>query len=327
MNNYKRPGLFRGFSFFPPVIKYLLISNVAIFILQNFFFKTLWFGDVSFFQVFFKYFALQPIFTNVAVKSPISGPFFPWQLFTYMFMHGGFMHLFFNMFALWMFGLELENMWGSKKFLFYYMLCGVGAGLANLFIAPFFTTVAPTIGASGSVYGVLVAFGYLFPNRYIYIYFLLPIKAKYLIVLYMIIELFSVGSATGIAHVAHLGGAVVGVIYLIITKSKSGIKFFKGSDFGKSKFTSFFSSLGEKPKVKPKTKPKSSIGKIFSKEDISEADYTDIKDYDYKKEIEDHEKQAQKKIDAILDKLSESGYQSLTEEEKRILFQESKKLR
>jgi hypothetical protein len=233
------------------------------------------------------------------------------------------MHLFFNMFALWMFGLELENMWGSKKFLFYYMLCGVGAGLANLFIAPFFTTVAPTIGASGSVYGVLVAFGYLFPNRYIYIYFLLPIKAKYLIVLYMIIELFSVGSATGIAHVAHLGGAVVGVIYLIITKSKSGIKFFKDLGFGKSKLTSFFSSPGEKPKTKPKT----SVGKIFSKEDISEADYTDIKDYDYKKEIEDQEKQAQEKIDAILDKLSESGYQSLTEEEKRILFQESKKLR
>ena len=152
---------------------------------------------------------------------------------------------------------------------------------------------------------------------------MLPIKAKYLIVLYMVIEIFSVGSATGIAHVAHLGGAVVGVVYLIITKSKSGIKFFKDSGHGKSKFTSFFSSSGEKPK----TKPKSSIGKIFPKENISDADYTEMKDYDYKKEIEDQEKQAQEKIDAILDKLSDSGYQSLTEEEKRILFQESKKLR
>ncbi len=322
-NNYKRPSLFGGFSFFPPVIKYLLISNVAVFLLQNFFFQSLWIGDQSLFQIFFKYFALQPIFTNVAVKSPISGPFMPWQIFTYMFMHGGFMHLFFNMFALWMFGLELENLWGSKKFLFYYMLCGVGAAFANLFIAPFFSTVAPTIGASGSVYGVLVAFGYLFPNRYIYIYFMLPVKAKYLIVLYIVIELFSVGSATGIAHVAHLGGAVVGIVYLIITKSKSGFKFFKDSTPGQSKFTSFYTSSGDRFGTKKKTSP----GKIFPEKDISDADYKDIEGHDYKKDIEEHEKNAQEKIDAILDKLSASGYQSLTDEEKRILFQESKKLR
>jgi membrane associated rhomboid family serine protease len=298
---------------------------VAIFILQNFFFQSLWIGDVSLFQLFFKYFALQPIFTNVAIESPISGPFLPWQIFTYMFMHGGFMHLFFNMFALWMFGLELENLWGSKKFLFYYMLCGVGAAFANLFIAPFFSTVAPTIGASGSVYGILVAFGYLFPNRNIYIYFLLPIKAKYLVVLYMILELFSVASSSGsgIAHVAHLGGAVVGILYLILTKSKSGFKFFQDSSAGQSKFTSFFSSSGDR--IKTKRKP--TFGKIFSEKDVADAEYTDVEEHDYKKEIEDHEKEAQEKIDAILDKLSASGYQSLTVEEKRILFQESKKLR
>jgi membrane associated rhomboid family serine protease len=88
-------------------------------------------------------------------------------------MHGNFWHLFMNMFALWMFGMELENIWGSKKFLMYYLICGVGAGLSNLLIAPVFTDVMlPTIGASGSVYGILVAFGMLFPNREIFLYFL-----------------------------------------------------------------------------------------------------------------------------------------------------------
>lgn len=142
-----------------------------------------------------------------------------------------------------MFGAELENTWGQKRFLTYYMLCGVGAGVCNLLIAPLFTSVGPTVGASGAIYGILVAFGYLFPERKIYIYGLIPVKAKFLVILYMLIELFSVagGSNSGIAHMAHLGGGVIGLIYLLIYYKGSPMKFFDNSGF-KDKFTSYTSS-------------------------------------------------------------------------------------
>lgn len=313
MNGYRRPGFLGGFTLFPPVIKYLLIANAAVFLVEHFFLSGLRVGNYNLGDQFFKLFALQPIFNSGMPLSPISGPFLPWQLITYMFMHGSFTHIFFNMFALWMFGLELENLWGSKKFLFYYTICGLGAGLANLFIAPFFSPAAPTVGASGSVYGILVAFGYLFPDRYIYIYFLLPIKAKYLVIMYMALEVFSVASSsnTGIAHVAHLGGAVVGLVYLISTNQRK-MKLFTG--FKKEDFRSKFYDTFNKPKEEPSMP-------------IYTADYKDIEVNDYKKEMEDKQKEIQAKIDTILDKLSQSGYQSLTEEEKKTLFEESKKLR
>jgi membrane associated rhomboid family serine protease len=316
-NNYRRPGLFGGLSIFPPVIKYLLISNVLVFLLQHFFLNSLRFGDTNLGIGFFRLFALQPIFQNPSMKSLISGPFLPWQLISYMFLHGDFTHLFFNMFALWMFGLELENLWGSKRFLIYYTICGLGAAVANLLIAPFFTVVGPTIGASGSVYGILVAFGYLFPNRHIYIYFLIPIKAKYLVILYMALEIFAVASQseTGIAHVAHLGGAVVGIIYLLIT-SRNKLRFF---DNFKSKSTNNFYTNSTQSQYKPNyTEPQQ---KVYN------ADYKDIETKDYKSEIDIKQKEIQDRIDTVLDKLSKSGYQSLSDEEKRILFEESKKLR
>ncbi|MEO8210179.1 MAG: rhomboid family intramembrane serine protease, partial [bacterium] len=246
-----------------------------------------------------------------------------WQLFTYMFLHADFFHLLFNMFALWMFGAELENTWGQKRFLTYYLICGVGAGLCNLLIAPLFGPSAPTIGASGAIFGVLVAFGYLFPNRNIYIYGLIPIKAKYLVTLYMLAELFfsGAGSSDNIAHFAHLGGGIVGLIYLLIFYKGSSMKFFSNPGF-KDKFSSYTSS--SKRTYSP---PVYSNGTNTKKEDLSEAKYHDLGTTDYKKEIELQEKLAQEKIDAILDKLSEGGYQSLSDEEKRILFQESKKLR
>ena len=305
-NDYKRPGLFGGFSLFPPVIKYLLIVNVGVFLLQHFFIGSLRFGNANLGEGFLKLFALQPI---------MSGKFFPWQLITYMFMHADFTHLFFNMFALWMFGMELENLWGSKKFLIYYTICGLGAAIANLFIAPLFSLVGPTIGASGSVYGVLIAFGYLFPNRYIYIYFMIPIKAWILVILYIGLEVFAVASQSqsGIAHIAHLGGAVVGIIYLLLT-NKSKMSFV--NNFKKSKFSSFTSN--PQNYGKPFSEPKST-GYNANSKDINEKEY--VNEYDLQQKI------SQGKIDTILDKLSQSGYQSLTEEEKKILFEESKKLR
>ncbi len=325
MNSYRRPGFFGGFSLFPPVIKLLLLSNVTIYIIFNLLLSGYSVGNVSFDVIITKYFALNPLkpvlFNENGQILQLS--FYPWQLVTYMFLHGGFFHLLLNMLALWMFGAELENTWGQKRFLTYYMLCGVGAGVCNLLIAPLFTTVGPTVGASGAIYGILVAFGYLFPNRNIYIYGLIPVKAKYLVILYMLIELFSVagGSNSGIAHMAHLGGGVIGLIYLLIYYKGSPMKFFENKGF-KDKFTSYTSS--EKRTYSP---PVFTNGTKTKKEDPSDAKYQDIQVTDYKKEFETQEKLAQEKIDAILDKLSEGGYQSLSEEEKKVLFQESKKLR
>jgi len=325
MNSYRRPGFFGGFSLFPPVIKLLLLSNVTIYIIFNLLLSGYSVGNVSFDVIITKYFALNPLkpvlFNENGQILQLS--FYPWQLVTYMFLHGGFFHLLLNMLALWMFGAELENTWGQKRFLTYYMLCGVGAGVCNLLIAPLFTTVGPTVGASGAIYGILVAFGYLFPNRNIYIYGLIPVKAKYLVILYMLIELFSVagGSNSGIAHMAHLGGGVIGLVYLLIYYKGSPMKFFENKGF-KDKFTSYTSS--EKRSYSP---PVFTNGTKTKKEDPSDAKYQDIQVTDYKKEFETQEKLAQEKIDAILDKLSEGGYQSLSEEEKKVLFQESKKLR
>lgn len=325
MNSYRRPGFFGGFSLFPPVIKLLLLSNTAIFILFNVLLTGFSVGGMSFDIIITKYFALNPLkpvlFNENGQILQLS--FYPWQLITYMFLHGGFFHLLLNMLALWMFGAELENTWGQKRFLTYYMLCGVGAGVCNLLIAPLFTTVGPTVGASGAIYGILVAFGYLFPERKIYIYGLIPVKAKFLVILYMLIELFSVagGSNSGIAHMAHLGGGVIGLIYLLIYYKGSPMKFFDNSGF-KDKFTSYTSS-----DKRTYSSPVYSNGANAKKEEVADAKYQDIQITDYKKEMESQEKLAQDKIDAILDKLSEGGYQSLTEDEKKVLFQESKKLR
>ncbi len=311
-------GLFGGGRLLPQVIKYLLIINITIFILDNFFFRNLSVGDMNLGEAMLRNFALWPL---------TSGLFMPWQVVTYMFMHGGFMHILINMFILWMFGFELETIWGSKKFFWYYIMCGVGAGLANLLIAPLFTTVGPTVGASGAIYGILAAFAFLFPNRKIYLYFFIPIKAKYLIILYMAFDLFSVigRNDTGIAHIAHIGGAVVGIIYLLITKKSSGAGFFGDINKGAGRFTSPFSTSGKKKESAfgDWQKPGTSTKKVHIKED----DYEEVEEHDYNKEMKDNDRSAQEKIDAILDKLSEGGYQSLTEEEKRVLFQESKKLR
>ena len=148
MNSYyRRPGLFGGFSLFPPVIKTLLVVNVAVFILFNLILAGFSVGGMSLDILITKYFALNPL-QPVTFRDQLGGTiqlsFYPWQLVTYMFMHGGFFHLLLNMFALWMFGVELENTWGSKKFFNYYMITGIGAGLSNLLIAPLFTSVGPT---------------------------------------------------------------------------------------------------------------------------------------------------------------------------------------
>jgi membrane associated rhomboid family serine protease len=296
---YRRPSMFGGFSYFPPVIKILLISNVFIFIVQYFFLNNYHIGKVPLGNWFLSYFALMPVGEG----------FMPWQLLTYQFMHGGLMHLFFNMFALWMFGMELENLWGSKKFLIYYLTCGVGAGLTNLFIAPMLGPALPTIGASGSVYGVLVAFGMLFPERPIFLYFLFPIRAKYFVLMYIVIEFLSLGGVSNIAHAAHLGGAAVGFFYVLLTR--------RGIDFSK-----YFRNMKSDP-YEPQRRGNVYRNPYYEKynrgnEDISDADFYDVN--------KKGDEVSQERIDEILDKISREGYQNLTEEEKKILFEASKKI-
>jgi membrane associated rhomboid family serine protease len=139
---------------------------------------------------------------------------FIWQLFTYAFLHGGIFHLLFNMFALWMFGSELERHWGTRMFVKYALVTGIGAGISTVIVSP--NLGIPTIGASGLVYGILLGYALLFPNRLIYLYFLFPIKAKYFVLIFGAIELYASwsGSSDNIAHLAHLGGMLFGFVYL-----------------------------------------------------------------------------------------------------------------
>ncbi|MBN1449105.1 MAG: rhomboid family intramembrane serine protease [Bacteroidetes bacterium] len=295
-NNSDYRPRFGGFSFFPPVIKNVILINVAVFVLQLVFESGLTFGGRPIYYWFAETFFLYPL----------GDGFLPWQLVTYMFLHGNFTHILFNMLMLWMFGMELENTWGSKKFLIFYFASGIVAGLANLFIAPMFSTPGATIGASGGVYGVLTAFALMFPNRYIYLWFFVPIRAKYLITFLFFIEVYNgiAGTMDGIAHIAHLGGAVVGAIWVLLDRNGS--------------IDRMLSSVGRRRAVD------SAPGWDNSPREAKFFDFTPGRE-EAKKSDPEFDK-SQKMIDDILDKISVSGYSSLTEEEKRILLDASKRI-
>ena len=187
----------------PPVTQALLLINVAVFCLQFF----LGAG-------FMRLTALWPIET---------GLFMPWQLGSYSFLHGGIGHLFFNMLGLWMFGSELERLWGPKRYLQFYFASVVVAGLTQLLFAWAIGSSTPTVGASGGLFGLLLAFGMLFPNRTIMPLFPpIPMKAKVFVALFGGIELILgvFGSSTGIAHFAHLGGMLGGYLMLLYWRGK-----------------------------------------------------------------------------------------------------------
>ena len=147
-----------------------------------------------------------------------------WQPLTYLFIHKDFLHVFFNMFVLWMFGSELESIWGRRSFLKYYFLTGIGSGL--VWLALNITNANYVLaGASGAVYGVLLAFGMMFPNRTVYLYFLLPIKVKYLVMILVATEfILSMNSASDISHITHLSAVLIGFIYLRYHWTWNGIK-------------------------------------------------------------------------------------------------------
>lgn len=333
MSQFGRPGGGMGGFLFPPVLKNILIINVAVFALTAFILPIISSAGFPIRGWFYAFFALQPLSANIIDLNFSSGPMFlPWQLISYQFMHGGFFHLFFNLFALWMFGSELENQWGSKKFLIFYLLSGIGAGITQLVVAPLVGQVGPTVGASGSVYGILLAFGLTHPNRPIFMFPLfIPIPAKYFVLIFTGAELlFGVSnSGSGIAHFAHLGGALAGFLLLkygdqIGVYNILGQKSFGSSSMGGGGTSSSFSFRQSRPEQRSysyqmnwqKPKPKSTTESTESPQESSSGKRITI----------DGEVITQQKIDTILDKISASGYQNLTDHEKYILTELSKKL-
>lgn len=206
--DYYRPPT--QFSVFPPVIKNLLILNGLVFLAQS---------VPTTQEMLMRWFALWPLGIPDAPGYP---SFWPWQLVSYSFLHGGFTHLLFNMFALWMFGVQVENAWGSRRFGIFYFACVIGAGLIQLVVVTLGTQLYPTVGASGGVFGILLAFGMMFPNQPIYIYFLFPIKAKWLVIGYGALELWAAvtGSQAGVANFAHLGGMLFGFLLIQYWRGK-----------------------------------------------------------------------------------------------------------
>lgn len=213
---------------FPPIVKNLIIINVLVFLAQI----TL---DNQF-----------HITEKLMLYPVMFDEFKPYQIFTHMFAHspGMIFHIVFNMFGLWMFGKILENIWGSKRFLFFYMACGLGAAALHMLIQylryddimeqvqvalqagdvlaarSIYSELGPALGASGAVMGIFIAFGYLFPNTELYLMFIpVPVKAKWIMIGLVAIDLFGgVARVSGdnVAHFAHLGGAITGFIIVLI---------------------------------------------------------------------------------------------------------------
>ncbi len=204
-----------------PVVKTIMIINAAMFLAQE----------------------LAGIFAPGVIEpllglnhQGLAGEFRLWQPATYMFLHGGWFHIIFNLIGMWMFAGELENHWGSRMFFKYYMFAGVGAGIfiaamnymIQLRYAGFLPAYQPTtIGASGALYGLLLAFGMTWPNREVLLYFLFPVKMKYLVIIFGLIEFFgtlsSIQSPGGnISHIGHVGGIVSGLVFLLAVRSGIG---------------------------------------------------------------------------------------------------------
>ena len=250
----------------PSGVKFLLIVNIIVFILIELS------GQKS---LLFRTFGLVP--------SLVWSKFKIWQLFTYLFIHGGIFHIFFNMFVLWMFGKDLESQWGKMEFLLFYFVCGIGAGLITVLSSV--TSTVPIVGASGARYGLLLAYGFTYPNQMVYLYGLFPLKVKYMVLGLGVIAFFASLSASqsNISHITHLSGMIIGLIVMYFNLSWSSIKIW------------FFQ---------------------FRLKNITQQ---------YKGK-NDKEKQMKQKVDEILDKLNNTGWESLTEQEEKYLNQASKKL-
>jgi membrane associated rhomboid family serine protease len=259
-----------------PVVKKLLIINGAIFITQQI-------AGLFYPGAMEQFFGLHHLGLTQEFKF--------WQILTYMFLHGGWFHILFNLLGLWMFAGELEQIWGRSLFLRYYMFCGIGAGLfialMNYIMYARYQINPVTLGASGAIYGILLAYGWTWPNRQVLLYFVIPIKVKYLVVIFGLIEFFgTLSTATGtggnISHIGHLGGLVSGLIFMIVRMRKTG--------------TIQKDSSGMKDNI---------VSRIMKKRRLIKK----------KKEIETRI-QAKKIIDELLEKIARQGMSSLTQKEK-----------
>jgi membrane associated rhomboid family serine protease len=306
MSDYNNYGYQRR-RVLPPAIKTIVAINVVLFFL-TYMTRSFHFGEVSIASFLYENLTLYPIGDYFGLPS-----FKIWQLITYQFMHANIGHIFFNLFSLWMFGSEVEEAWGAKKFTIFYLLSGVGAGLAQLFVSPLFGAIGPTVGASGAVYGIMLAFAMLNPDRSIMIFpIFIPIKAKYMIIGLIAFDLIvGLTDPSNVAHFAHLGGAAMGFllfkfgdrlgVYRIFgIKKRPNHNYFYEDNAQKPIYTMNWDA----PKSKEETMPKEPNRFYVNDEEIT-----------------------QNKIDEILDKINNSGYQNLSEKEKKILFELSKKIK
>ena len=270
----------------------------------------------------------------------MASDFHLYQLVTYLFLHANFMHILSNMFGLWMFGCVIENVWGPKKFLFYYISCGIGAGLLQEIaqLGSFYMTITAqdpsvsfgeifaigqqlshqlnawtTIGASGAVYAVILAFGMSFPNERLFIIpFPFPIKAKWFVLFYVAIEFFSAlgSSGDGVAHTAHLGGMLFGFLMIRYWNRHPS------SGFDRGRGQQFFENLKRnfEQRQRQHQHQQNNNNHMHAERGSSKED---------DREFNARKRQNQEEIDAILDKIRKSGYDSLTKEEKKKLFDAS----
>jgi len=267
----RRPYSYSGFGssgmsrqrLLPPAVKWLLIINGVMFLLQ-------WI------------IGREITMTLGLIPAVVLERLAVYQLVTYMFLHGGFFHILMNMFILWMFGTEIEMSWGTRGFLKYYFLTGIAGGVFTVLFQP--QLAIPTIGASAAIYGLLVAYAVMFPNRTIYLYFLFPIKVKYAVIIFVGLEFLASlsGHTDGVGHLAHLGGAVVGFVYLKL-------------DWRLRKVARTASLKGVVDNLRYRRK---------------------------NHQMEKNREQAEeimKRVDQILDKINEVGLENITEEERRYL--------
>ena len=310
----------------PTVTKNLLIINLLVFIAQK---------------------IMNPQFPQLSAVAEwgglhffMAGNFHFYQFITYLFLHANFMHLLSNMFGLWMFGCVIENVWGSKKFLFYYISCGIGAGLLQEIaqLGQFYMTITSqdpsvtfgeifaigeqlsgqlnawsTIGASGAVYAVILAFGMTFPNERLFIIpFPFPIKAKWFVLGYVGIEFVTAfaSSGDGVAHIAHLGGALFGFLMIRYWNRHPN------SGFDRGRGQQFFENLKRNFEQR---RQNHGSGYTNPNMHVNRGSGTKEDDMEYNA----RKRKNQEEIDAILDKIRKSGYDSLTKEEKKKLFDAS----
>ncbi len=283
MNNGGRMA-FAGFQL-TPVVKYLLIANVAIFFLQQILPNVLeqW-GAYN---------------TQLAVNQ-----FQVWRFVTYMFLHSGFTHILFNMLGVWIFGTQIEALWGQRTFLLYYFMCGLGGSILYGIFALLGIGGGWMLGASGALMGLLLAYGMTFPNNLVFVMGFIPVKAKYLVVGYGLMDLLSIPKGDGVAHLAHLGGILAGFIFIQITIPGLSGQMFKGSSL-----SSMWKRAQAKRRIKVVPPQETSSGETehpgFHSGPNGSTD--------------------QKRIDVILDKISREGLQSLSDEEQELLRRAGRK--